>query len=184
MNDFFFFFSCYLMLPPEPTLLQISGVAFVFIPLSFLICLQCLCSGSLLSRQGWKKAPEVAYQDTLCSTQAPCTALPVARTPSLTPHDFLEGTNPHFKLSFGSGMAWGTASAGRGSYRDYTSWTRCPQRSHICFFQDLTANISGIKAAFINDSSACSAMHNSHVHTLARQLLALAPPTSIAKCSW
>lgn len=65
---------------------------------------------------------------------APCAALPITPTPSLSLSDFLKGTHLHFKHRLSSGVV--TTSRRRDSYSDYTSWIYCPQRSETHFFQD------------------------------------------------
>lgn len=113
-----------------------------------------------------EKSPRDCFMKPLPTTMpAPCTALQAAPAPSLNPQDFLKGTRLHFKHRSSSGPAWGTGAFNTETPTSfYMSWIHCPQKSQNNFFLGLRANTPGIKAAFINDSSACKTMNNLHVH--------------------
>lgn len=106
MNDLFF---CYLILSLELTLFQISGVVLSsFFSLFFILFTAFVLRKS--TEQGkLEKSPRSGFPKPVpTTTPAPCTALPVAPTPSLHPRDFLKGTHLCFKLRFSSGLAQGT----------------------------------------------------------------------------
>lgn len=159
MNDLFF-----LLVNPLTRTNFVSNFRSGFCLHPFLLFyLQLLCSGSQLSREGWRRASEAAYWGTACPTAISWHCSP--RSSNLMIFQRV------LTCISGWALVQGWPEAQLQQAGTFAAMTPAEPAVH----KDHKHNIPGVIAALTSDSSTHGTVSSSHVHTLAHQLWALAP---------